>query len=261
MHELIKLIILGAIQGVTEFLPISSSGHLVLTKFFLGFPSQGAFLEVALHAGTLISILIYYRKRIGGLIHGILTRDTASWRTVGMLIVATIPTGIAFLTVKNALDRAYQSPLAAAAALCVTGLLLLIPIRRPSEGTKPMTPTRALFIGIAQAFALMPGISRSGSTIIMARQQGISAEEAAEFSFLMAIPVLLAAVLLELPHLGTASAASLSIGGLAIGMVTAAMVGYVSLVLLIKMLSKGKFWIFGLYCLIAGGSSLVLILT
>ena len=260
MHELIKLIILGAIQGVTEFLPISSSGHLVLTKSFLGFPSEGAFLEVALHAGTLVPILIFYRKRIGGLIHGVLTRDGESWRMVGMLVIATIPTGIAFLTVKDILDRAYQSPLAAAAALCVTGLVMMIPIRRRDVSDNPITLPRALFIGIAQAFALTPGISRSGSTIIMARQQGVSAEKAAEFSFLMAVPVLLAAVVLELPHLDTAGG-SLSLTGLVVGMITAAVVGYVSLVLLIKMLAKGRFWLFGLYCLIVGGGSIVLQIT
>ena len=259
MHELIKLIILGAIQGVTEFLPISSSGHLVLTKSFFGFPSEGAFLEVALHAGTLVSILVFYRKRIISLAAGLLRRDTESWRMVGMLVIATIPTGIAFLTVKDILDRAYQSPLAAAGALCVTGVLLMIPIRR-RETAKPMTWLGVLFIGLAQAFALAPGISRSGLTIIMARQQGVSAEKAAEFSFLMAIPVLLAAVLLELPHMSTAGV-SLSLGGLVAGMVTAAIVGYVSLVLLINMLAKGKFWIFGLYCLIVGGGVLVLQIT
>ena len=261
MHELIKLIILGAIQGVTEFLPISSSGHLVLTKSFLGFPSEGAFLEVALHAGTLAPILIFYRKRIWGLGSGLSMRDTESWRTVGMLAIATIPTGIAFLTVKDILDRAYQSPLAAAAALCVTGLVMMIPVRPQHESTKRMTLINALFIGVAQAFALTPGISRSGSTIIMARQQGVPAEKAAEFSFLMAIPVLLAAVLLELPHLGSDVTQSLSLGGLAIGMFTSAVVGYVSLVLLIKMLTKGKFWIFGLYCLVVGGAAMTMILT
>jgi undecaprenyl-diphosphatase len=259
MHELVKLIILGAIQGVTEFLPISSSGHLVLTKSFLGFPSEGAFLEVALHAGTLVPILIFYRKRIWGLASGLLARDAECWRTAGMLIAATIPTGIAFLTVKDILDRAYQSPLAAALALCVTGIIMMIPVRRQRERSKPMTLTNAMLIGIAQAFALTPGISRSGSTIIMARQQGVSAEKAAEFSFLMAIPVLLAAVLLELPHLGEATTEALSLGGVVLGMLTAATVGYVSLVLLIKMLAKGKFWVFGLYCLISGGTAVGLI--
>lgn len=261
MHELLKLIILGAIQGVTEFLPISSSGHLVLTKSLLGFPSEGAFLEVVLHAGTLIPILIYYRKRIWTLTHGLLMGEADSWRMCLLLAMATIPTGIAYLSVKDWLDRAYQSPLTAATALCVTGVIMMLPIRRQGAGSKPMTLSNALLIGIAQAFALTPGISRSGSTIIMARQQGVSAEDAAEFSFLMAIPVLLGAVLLELPQLGNPGTASLTLSGLAGGVVTAALVGYGSLVLLIRMLAKGQFWIFGLYCLLVGGITTVVLIT
>ncbi len=260
MFALLKLIILGAIQGVTEFLPISSSGHLVLTKSFLGFPSEGAFLEVTLHAGTLIPILVFYRKRIGGLIRGVLTRDAESWRTAGMLVVATIPTGLAYLLVKDTLDRAYQSPIAAATALCITGVLMMIPIRTSTRPASALSVTKVVLIGIAQAFALTPGISRSGSTIVMARHCGVSAEKAAEFSFIMAIPVLLAAVVLELPHLDAQAVGDLSLGGLICGVVTAAIVGYVSLVLLIKMLARGKFWMFGLYCVLVGGTALVLLL-
>lgn len=262
MHELLHLVILGAIQGVTEFLPISSSGHLVLTKSFLGFPSEGAFLEVALHAGTLVSIFIYYRTRIATLICGILTSDAESWRTALLIAVATLPTGVAYLTVNDMLDHAYQSPVTAAIALCVTGVVLMFPVRTPaSSARRAFSFTTALLVGVAQAFALTPGISRSGSTIVTSRHFGVDAEKAAEFSFLMAIPVLLAAVVLELPKLDATDPAAPTPGGLAAGMATAALVGYVSLMLLIKMLAKGKFWIFGLYCIAAGGIALAALLS
>jgi undecaprenyl-diphosphatase len=260
MLALLKLVVLGAIQGVTEFLPISSSGHLVLTKSFLGFPSEGAFLEVTLHAGTLVPILVFYRRRIAELVRGLVTRDAESWRTAGMLVVATVPTGLAYLLVKDTLDRAYQSPLAAATALCVTGVLMMIPVRPSARSASKLSVGNVVLIGIAQAFALTPGISRSGCTIVMARHRGVSAEKAAEFSFLMAVPVLLAAVVLELPKLDAQAVGDLSIAGLAVGMVTAAIVGYVSLVLLIKILAKGKFWMFGLYCVLVGGTAVALLL-
>ncbi len=261
MPALISLIILGIIQGITEFLPISSSGHLVLSKFLLGFPSEGVLLEVVLHAGTLIPILIFYRKRIAALVVGLIKGSPESWHLAGLLVIATIPAGLLHLTARNLMEQAYQIPLVTACALCFTGTVLIIPVCRKAQAqTTEISLVKALCIGFAQAFALIPGISRSGSTIMMARQLGIAPEKAAEFSFFMAIPVLSGAILLELPKMDRYVREGTSFTELALGMVTAAIVGYIALIVLIRMLAKGKFWVFGIYCLLLGSGALFFIL-
>lgn len=259
MHEILKLILLGTIQGITEFLPISSSGHLVITKTFLALPSEGVLLEVALHGGTLLAIFVYYRERLWGTIRGVVTRDPDSVRLAILIVVATLPTVVVYVAARDVLDRAYQSPVAAATALCVTGIVLLLPVRsRPAASEGVPSLAAAFLIGVAQAVAVMPGISRSGSTIVTARHLGVAPGAAAEFSFLMAVPVLSGAMLLELPKLRDAASAAVSPAGLVVGIVTSAVVGYVSLVLLIKLLRKGTFWVFGVYCLIVGLTALAI---
>ncbi len=260
MTALISLIILGIIQGITEFIPISSSGHLVLSKFLLGFPSEGVLLEVVLHAGTLIPILIFYRKRIATLVEGLIKGSPESWHLAGLLIIATIPAGLLHFAARNLVEQAYQIPLVTACALCVTGAILIIPVLRTAPARTEISLWKALCIGFAQAFALIPGISRSGSTIMMARHLGIAPEKAAEFSFFMAIPILSGAILLELPKLGNYVREGTSITELAAGMITAAIVGYLALAILMRMLKKGKFWVFGIYCLLLGASALFFIL-
>jgi undecaprenyl-diphosphatase len=259
MPAFISLVILGIIQGITEFIPVSSSGHLVLSKFLLGFPSEGVLLEVVLHIGTLVPILIFYRKRILTLANGLFRGSRESWQLAILLVVATIPAVLLHLAARTLLEQAYQTPLVTASALCVTGLILIIPVQRKQQTTE-ITLLQALGMGIAQSFAMLPGISRSGTTIMIARHLGIPPAKAAEFSFFMAIPVLVGAVLLEIPRFGDYVREGVPITGLAVGMLTAAIFGYIALNILIRMLAKGKFWVFGIYCLALGGAALIFIL-
>jgi undecaprenyl-diphosphatase len=260
MPSIISLIILGIIQGITEFIPISSSGHLVLSKFLLGFPSDGVLLEVALHAGTLVPILIFYRKRIFTLIDGVFRCNMECCQMAITLIVATIPAVVLHLTLRHFVERLYHAPLFVAFALCMTGMVLILPIRRTLKPTSQISILHASLIGIAQGFALMPGISRSGSTITMARHLGIEPAKAAEFSFFMAIPVLAGAIVLEIPRIGNLLNEEVEATGVIIGMLTSAVVGYFALAVLMRMLAKGKFWIFGIYCLLLGATASLFLL-
>ena len=188
MGELFKIVLLGAIQGVTEFLPVSSSGHLVLSKHFLGFPSHGAFMEVVLHTGTLVSIGIVYRRRIADLAFGVWRREAESLRYVALLIAATVPTAVGYLLLRDGLAVCYESPRVAAGALCATGLYLLYPIRQRTAGDGRIRGRSAWLVGLAQALAMLPGVSRSGATIVTARRLGIAPDRAAEFSFIAIKP-------------------------------------------------------------------------
>ncbi|QGJ70329.1 Undecaprenyl-diphosphatase [Planctomycetales bacterium 10988] len=188
-----KLGILALVQGLTEFLPISSSGHLVIVEGLL-FEHSDFFLRlsIALHAGTLVSILIYYHKAI---LYSVLQKP----RVMGLIIAATIPTAIFGFTLK-AIGEAYlESPFLAGCMLPITGLILIAAMKRP-EGTieyDGLTYLKAIVIGIAQSFALLPGISRSGTTIATGMALGLKPQAAGTFSFLIAIPAILGATVVE----------------------------------------------------------------
>ena len=182
-----KSIILGIVQGLTEFLPISSSGHLVLLKTLIGFEMPGVILEVSLHFGTLLSIIIYFRKRI---------LSYLSKEKLPLIIVGTIPIVIIGIIFKSIIESMFSNPPLVFLMLFITGIILLLTLKRKNEGS--LNLKTAFIIGISQAFALIPGISRSGFTIATALMLGISEEESFEFSFILAIPALLGAFLLEL---------------------------------------------------------------
>lgn len=257
MDELLKVVALAVLQGVTEFLPVSSSGHLVLGEALLGVSSPGATLEVVLHTGTLMSILVFYRRQLVKLVVGTLRRDAAVLRTVGRLALSALPAVGLFLAAGDALEASFDRVEFVGPALCATGLMLLSVRHRPtrSDGGSVRWGD-ALVIGVAQAIAMLPGISRSGSTISVARLRGVAPEAAAEFSFLMCIPLLAGATLLEgLKAVGGADRSGLSAWHAATGAVVAGCVGYVALTVLVRMLGRGRFWVFGVYCLAVGATA------
>lgn len=248
-----QILLLGVLQGVTEFLPVSSSGHLVLAESLMGLRTpEGPALEVVLHVGSMLSITVYYRQRLIAVATGVLRRDPAAWRLIGNVVVAALPVLVVYPLLGKQIEAQFDSPRVAAALLCVTGLVLLS-TRFAPRGVALPQPRSALGMGLAQALALLPGISRSGSTLAAARWQGLDPAGAAELSFLMVLPLLGGAALLHVPAaLAPDARAVLPLSSLAVGLAASAIVGYAALALLVRVFAGTRFHWFGAYCLAAG---------
>lgn len=256
MREFFDVMLLAVVQGIAEFLPISSSGHLVLAQSLLKINTPGVRLEVVLHLGTMISIIVYYRTVLWRLIRGALCGERASWITVAHIAVSAVPAAFFYLLFHNKVDAFYENSHAVGGFLIFTGVVLCA-LRWLQCGNGPVTGGRALLVGFAQALAVLPGISRSGMTIAAARMTGIAPAVAAEFSFLMCLPLLAGAALLDLLGV-TAPPGSVSPPTwlLLAGALVSAGVGYAALALLVRTLRGGRFWLFGVYCLAAGAVTL-----
>ena len=247
----LEALVLGILQGVTEFLPISSSGHLVMAQAVLDVEVPGVLFEVWVHMATLLSILLIYRKRIAELSKGILGKDRSALEYMGLVALATLPAVVAGLFLGDLVKVMFENPVIPGVALLMTGGVLWTSrkVSIPSGGDRPGW-IGALVIGLAQAFALIPGISRSGTTVVAALWLGLKAEDAAAFSFLMAIPVILGATLLQLPEIGASQ--SLPTLTLLLAGAAAAFTGALAIRTLITTLGKGSFHLFGIYCWIIG---------
>jgi len=233
-------VFLGMVQGLTEFLPISSSAHLFLLPWFFGFRDPGLVFDVALHLGTLAAVLVYFRRDWYELVksgfgQGGQTRPKTFW----LIVLGAVPGGLAGILLEDAANAAFRSPAIVTAALASAGLLLLVAdmkgktIRR----TDDLTVRHALALGLAQACALVPGVSRSGATITAARALGYSREESARLSFLLAAPIVAGAALWSLRHL---TVVDLSPGFFA-GIVAAAATGLVVIRFLLAYVSKKSY--------------------
>lgn len=257
-----QAIILGLIQGLTEFLPISSSAHLSLTPVILGWKDPGLAFDVALHFGTLIAVLWYFRKQWVELIiaaGGILkTRriDTVDKKRVIFLILATIPGAIGGLLLEEKAETVFRAPTLTAIALILMGILLWA-VDRLSAQSRPLDRMRwvdALVIGLAQVVALVPGVSRSGSTITAGRFLKFDRQSAAIFSFLMSMPIIAAAVVLKGPEV-------LHEGGITTqviaGVLAAAVSSWLAIAILLRYVSKHSYGIFALYRVVLGVGVLV----
>ena len=254
----IESIILGIIQGLTEFLPVSSSGHLVLAEALLGVHPPGVTFEVVLHLGTLFAVLVYFRSRIFELIHSVFDSKMKKQRAMlGYLALGTIPAGVIGVAFKDFFEAAFDSPVSAAAMLLVTGLILLSTRLVPKQ-TKPVTALKAFLIGIGQAVAIMPGISRSGSTISAGLLLGLKPAEAAEFSFLLAIPAIGGAAVLNFDDLSKLPVDQM--GQYGVGMVASFLVALGAVYLVLESIRRGKFEYFAYYCFAAGAVGLYLFL-
>ena len=253
MHDFIDVMLLSVLQGITEFLPVSSSGHLVIAQNLLGINAPGMRLEIILHLGTLLSIIAFYRLVIWRLIKGFFRFERESLYQVGCIALSAIPAGLFYALCKGTVDKLDESTKAVGFFLMFTGVVLLL-LKWLAKGEGRMTWPKALVIGIAQAVAVLPGVSRSGMTIAAARIQGVSPERAAEFSFLMLLPVLIGSALLEVAGALSHPPAPDPIPGWMFwaGATVSAVVGYAALALLVKALKGTRFWLFGVYCLLAG---------
>lgn len=252
-----EAVVLGLVQGFTEFLPVSSSGHLVIAETILAVPTPGVFVEVALHLATLLSVVIVYHRRLADLAVGALRRDREAWHYLGLLFLASVPAGVVGVFFQDAIERAFDAPAVTGFTLLVTGLFLWSTrrmrgervIRRPSMAT-------ALGMGVAQAFAILPGISRSGSTIAAGLWGRLAGEEAAEFSFLMSVIAISGAALLQLGEVGDSVR---RVGGapLLIGFLAALVSGVVAIRCLLWLLRRQTFYAFAYYVWIMGALFLV----
>ena len=253
MRECMDVMLLAVLQGIAEFLPISSSGHLVLAQSLLKINMPGVRLEVVLHLGTMASIMAYYRTALWNLACGALRGRRASWTTLGHIIVSAIPAAFFYYLCHDKVDAFYEDPRAVSGFLVFTGIVLLA-LRWMRCGDGPVTGARALLTGIAQALAVLPGISRSGMTIAAARMAGIAPGRAAEFSFLMCLPLLAGAALLDYLGFTAQPGAADGLPGwlLLAGAAVSATVGYAALAVLVRTLRGGRFWLFGVYCIAAG---------
>lgn len=257
MEIYIQMIILAIVQGLTEFLPVSSSGHLVLVKHLLGFNAiSGVGIELLLHAGTLLAVFVFYRKLIAEVVMGLVRKECEAWRFVIAIAVSMIPASILGLAFDDQLEASAESPIFVCSCLIFTGLLLLSTRLLGRDDGKSVSPLRGFAMGCAQALALLPGVSRSGSTIAMARFLGIKPEKAAAFSFLMVVPVIIAGNLLHivkaLNNVGTSAFDGITPGLAFVGFVVAAVVGYVSVAWMVRLLNRTCFWRFGFYCVALG---------
>jgi undecaprenyl-diphosphatase len=250
-------VLLGFVQGATEFLPVSSSGHLVIVQALLGVELRGVLYEVAVHVATLVSVLMVYRTRVAGIVRGSLAGEPEPLRYLGLLAVATAPAGVVGVFWKDAVEQLFESPVVPGVALLVTGLILWS-AKAASERATESHPGwwTALLIGVAQAFALVPGISRSGTTVVVALWLGMEAREAAAFSFLMAVPAIAGAAVLQLPELG-AVVGGPSGGVLLAGSLMAALTGVLAIRTFVAMLSRRAFHLFAPYCWLAGAGFLL----
>jgi undecaprenyl-diphosphatase len=251
----LEAIVLGFVQGVTEFLPVSSDGHLVIFQTLLGVASPGIVFEVAVHVATLLSILVAYRTRVWDLGRGALARDAGALRYLGLILVASVPAGLVGVLLNDFLEGLFESPSAAGIGLLITGSALWTSRAALPRATGNLPGWgAALLIGVGQALAIAPGISRSGLTIVAALWLGVEAREAAAFSFLMAIPAIAGAAVLELPG---ASAAGISWQALALGSVVAGVTGVLAIRTLVALLARRAFHAFAPYCWVAGAAFLL----
>ena len=246
---MVEVAILSVLQGVAEFLPISSSGHLVIGKSVLGLGDVGMRLDIFLHVGTLASIVVFYFAVIKRIIMRL------EWEYMAKVALSAVPAGIVGVCFKDCIEDAFASTRLVGCALVFTGVVLTA-TRFVPKGCKDVSFLRALLMGLAQAVAILPGVSRSGMTLAAARASKVDAEKAAEFSFLMSAPPIAGAALLEVlkSMKGAESVAAAETGwGLCMfGAVLSAVVGWFALRLLVASLKGRWFWLFGPYCVVAG---------
>jgi undecaprenyl-diphosphatase len=259
----ISALILGLVQGLTEFLPVSSSGHLVLASELLDYQSPGLIMETAVHVATMIAVIIYFRSRFASVIKGVFN-DIANRRLVLMVFLAFVVTSIIGLALSSAITAAFESPVITGGMLLITAIALVsIQFIRPGPNPGSLLDTSwkvALIVGLAQGLAIFPGISRSGLTIIAGLWAGQSRTSAAEFSFLLAVPTLTAASLFSVAQewtQGSIVTSADSVDILAAGVV-AFLTGLVAIHWLMRWLASGRLWWFSGYCALVGGLSVVL---
>lgn len=266
----LEALVLGVLQGATEYLPVSSSGHLVIAEHLFALDEPTLFFNIVLHVGTLSAVLIYYRADIAEIARQSLAgvRDLLAggspasvlaehpyFRLALLILVGTIPTAVIGLLFNQTFEQLFGSVTWTGIMLTVTGTVLYFTRRVGDAPPKRLGVLTALLIGIVQGLAIAPGISRSGTTIATALFVGVGREEAARFSFLLSIPSILGALLVE----SGGAENGVGVGVLAIGFSFAAVTGYLCLALLVRMVQRNRLSVFSYYCWALGLATLLLL--
>ena len=268
MSELVSVFILAVVQGVTEFLPVSSSGHLSLGHAFVEIEGAPLLLDIVLHVGTLAAVVFFYRKKLSQLILSLVfalktlprrglravIKEDSGVRLTLFLILATVLTAGVGLLLKDAVEDSLRSPLWVGAMLLLNGSILWTSKYRLGAPGADLGYKSSAAIGLIQGIAVIPGLSRSGLTITSALHLGIDGEEAAEFSFLLSIPAILGALVLELGDVDASSAPSLWL--LLFGALISAVVGLLCLKLLVYIIARMRLHVFAFYCWILGAAAI-----
>lgn len=265
---MLNIAIQGLIQGLTEFLPVSSSGHLTLFQFFSGRTNfqENLAIDVVLHFGTLLAVIFFFRQDLKPFFTISGWKVPANRKLALLIITASVPTAVLGLAFKKQFESLFANPVAVCIALFATGLILLVAEKQAmrqqtGQNLETLTPGKALIIGFAQGLAITPGISRSGSTIGSSLLCGLNAEASARFSFLLMIPAVGGATILEGRKL-LSGASQIQISGFQMltGMLVSTITGFLALKLLVFMLKKQKLSIFSYYLFIVSTISLIAIL-
>lgn len=273
---IIQAIILGIVQGLTEFLPVSSSAHLVLVPQLINVnyanPSQAVAFDTLLHLGTLLAVIAYFWKDIIHIITGFVSsildifrgkfrtglREDPSKRLVWLLVIGTIPAALTGILLNKQFEALFNNYAAVGFFLLITGVLLWAAerVKTGHKEIKEVNFKNALSIGIFQAFAIAPGISRSGSTIAAGLFSGLERELAARYSFLLAIPAIAGAALVQVKDIGNGLEANTA--ALVAGFLAALIVGFLAIKLLLKLIKERTLMIFAYYCWIVGAATLII---
>ena len=255
--SLLHAVVLGAVQGVTEFIPISSSGHLVLVPEALGWDKPGLAFDVLLHVASLVALIAYFWSDLKTVIRGFFTGDRAARRLVALLAIGTIPAAAAGYLLEDYFEESFTDAKAAALQLLMTaGILVAAELvasyhrhRQRLRTIDDLNAGDAVVVGVAQAISILPGISRSGSTIAAGLALKMERDDSARFAFLLAIPALFGAALVKVPELGGAELT----GGAAIGGFIASLVtSYAAVAGLLRYLRTRTLYPFAAYCVVAG---------
>jgi undecaprenyl-diphosphatase len=255
MYEItiVEAFFLGLVQGFTEWLPISSSGHLVVFQALFGISVPPDF-DIVIMAGTIAALILYFRKKIYSLLKGVLTGDRYSIRYVALIILSGFPTAVIGFDFKIFFKSLFTQPFIVSLLIIITGLFLFLASRR-KDTTAEVNTTSSLIMGIAQGIAVAPGISRSGSTIGTALLLGVKPREAAEFSFLIGIPAMIIASGLTYME---GQASGIGFFPLMAAIIAAFIAGYASIGLFMKVFEKNRLNYFAVYCIVAGSIFAVL---
>lgn len=253
MPGLLKAILLGIVQGLTEFLPVSSSGHIELTKYFLNYhPKDDLLFTVVVHFATALSTIFVFRREIGQIFSGLFSGEKESVSFSVKIILSMIPAGVVGVLLDEQLNTLFEQQIVlVSVCLIITGFLLLLANRVQPVAGRSLGFRDALIIGLAQGVALLPGISRSGATISTAMLLRIDRQQAARFSFLMVVPLILGKVAKDLMD-GTMSAAEADYAALAGGFVAAFVVGILACRLMIRLVAGARLQYFAFYCFAIG---------
>ncbi|UCF62840.1 MAG: undecaprenyl-diphosphate phosphatase [bacterium] len=266
--DLLKAIILGILQGLSEFLPISSSGHLVIAEYLLDFNIGGLAFEVFVHFGTLLAVLLVFRKDILNLIKAIpdisrlpfntLPEERKEYALLAMyIILGSIPAALIGILMVETIEHIFENHILALAMLFVTGLIVWSS-RYSQEKGKRLGAFSAVLIGIAQALAILPGISRSGSTIVTGLWMGLPRQQAARFSFLLSAPVIFGASILKLKDVVQQPLAPAELFYTLSATLAAGISGYIAIIWLLDVIKKQRLEWFGVYCIAVSLVGLIL---